>query len=191
MNYSAIKPFDIANGPGIRVSLFVSGCPHHCPGCFNPETWDFNAGNIFGSNVLNEIIESLDKPNITGFTVLGGEPLAPENLEVVAAIVTTIRVRCPRKSIWIYSGYTYEELKERAYRSQNYLVNPGKENSALSLIMETCDILVEGRFELAKKDLKLRFRGSSNQRIIDLKQTCWNTTWYASGEDPVLSEEYM
>lgn len=191
MNYAAIKDFDIANGPGIRVSLFVSGCPHHCYNCFNPETWDYNFGQIFTNDTLNELFGYLDKPNIAGLTILGGEPLAPQNLDMVASIVMASRIRCPKKTIWIYSGYTYDEIVQRAAKIHNYTNGVINENKSLTVIMETADVLVDGRFVEDQKSLKLRFRGSSNQRIIDLQKTCWSQPWYETKTDPVLMDAYM
>ena len=110
MNYAAIKKYDVANGPGVRVSLFVSGCRHHCKGCFNSEAWDFEYGNPFGKNDMNELLEALDKEYIEGFSVLGGEPFEPENRETVLNILRTVREHFPNKTIWCYSGFLFEEL---------------------------------------------------------------------------------
>lgn len=154
MNYAALKKTDIANGPGVRVSLFVSGCRRHCKNCFNSETWDFNYGNPFDKNTMNEIIEALDKDFIEGFSVLGGEPFERENRETVANIVRTVRERFPDKTIWCYSGFVFEELKDNA-RS----------------ILDSIDVLVDGAFVEEKKNLRLKFRGSENQRILDVKSS--------------------
>ena len=169
MNYAVIKDFDIANGPGIRVSLFVSGCPHHCPNCFNEETWDYNCGEAFGHDETNKIIELLKKEGISGFTILGGEPLAPRNIPYVSALINDIRKELPDVNIWIYTGYTIEELCERwdrCYKSFSL-----EECMSTIAVLTTADVLVDGRFVEAEKNLKLRFRGSSNQRIINLKRT--------------------
>lgn len=154
MNYAAIKKYDVANGPGVRVSLFVSGCRHHCKGCFNSETWDFGYGNPFGKSVMNEIIEALDKDYIEGFSLLGGEPFEPENKETVKNILRTIKERFPRKTIWCYSGFTFETLKETSLP-----------------VLEYVDVLVDGPFIEEKKNLRLKFRGSENQRLIDVKKS--------------------
>ena len=154
MNYAAIKKTDIANGPGVRVSLFVSGCRRHCKGCFNSETWDFNYGNLFGKSTMNEILEALDKEYIEGFSILGGEPFENENKETVYNVIRTVKEKFPQKTIWCYSGFCFEELAES---SRN--------------ILELIDVLVDGAFVEGKKNLRLKFRGSENQRIIDVKKS--------------------
>lgn len=154
MNYAAIKKTDIANGPGVRVSLFVSGCRRHCKGCFNSETWDFNYGNLFGKSTMNEILEALDKEYIEGFSILGGEPFENENKETVYNVIRTVKEKFPQKTIWCYSGFCFEELAES---SRN--------------ILELVDVLVDGAFVEEKKNLRLKFRGSENQRIIDVKKS--------------------
>lgn len=152
MNYMEIKKSDIANGPGVRVSLFVSGCTHHCKGCFNPETWDFEAGKPFDSLVEIELLNLLGRGYINGLTLLGGEPMEPQNRAVLLPFLKKVREKYPEKSIWCYSGYTFEEL-----------IGDGAKE-ILSLI----DVLVDGEFVLDKKDIRLPFRGSSNQRILDV-----------------------
>lgn len=154
MNYAAVKKTDIANGPGVRVSLFVSGCRRHCKGCFNSETWDFNYGNLFGKSTMNEILEALDKEYIEGFSILGGEPFENENKETVYNVIRTVKEKFPQKTIWCYSGFCFEELAES---SRN--------------ILELIDVLVDGAFVEEKKNLRLKFRGSENQRIIDVKKS--------------------
>ena len=154
MNYAAIKKTDIANGPGVRVSLFVSGCRRHCKGCFNSETWDFNYGNLFGKSTMNKILEALDKEYIEGFSILGGEPFENENKETVYNVIRTVKEKFPQKTIWCYSGFCFEELAES---SRN--------------ILELIDVLVDGPFVEEKKNLRLKFRGSENQRIIDVKKS--------------------
>ncbi len=154
MNYAAIKKYDVANGPGVRVSLFVSGCRHHCKGCFNSEAWDFEYGNPFGKNDMNELLEALDKEYIEGFSVLGGEPFEPENRETVLNILRTVREHFPNKTIWCYSGFLFEELKKSA-----------------GPLLELVDVLVDGRFIEEKKNLRLKFRGSENQRLIDVRKS--------------------
>lgn len=154
MNYTLIRSIDIANGEGIGTALFVSGCPFHCEGCFNPETWDYGYGKEFTQKTLISLIEATDKPYISRISILGGEPLAPVNLETVSLIIENLKKRFPKKRIWIYSGYTYESLNKNQLR-----------------VISKADILVDGQFIKEKKDLNLKFRGSSNQRIIDIQQT--------------------
>ncbi len=163
MNYAAIKNCDIANGPGVRVSLFVSGCTHHCPGCFQPETWDFNYGEKFTMDkTLWDIIHLLEPNYISGLTILGGEPLEPQNMVEVFTLIDAIRHMCSsRKTIWLYTGSTLEELRARTDFSGRLT----KE------ILDRLDILVDGPFIEAQKNLGLQFRGSENQRIIDLYKT--------------------
>lgn len=150
MRYGKINKTDIANGPGVRVSLFVSGCRNRCKGCFNPETWSFDYGEKFTAEVLNEILVALNREYISGLSILGGDPFEPENLEWVEAICFFVKARYPDKTIWVYTGYLYEDLKDLD-------------------IMTLIDVLVDGPFIEAEKDLRLKFRGSQNQRIIDVK----------------------
>lgn len=169
MNYAGLNKYDTANGPGVRVSLFVSGCEHYCKNCFNPEAWDFNYGNEFTNNIITEIIEAMTKKWISGITILGGEPMHPKNVIEVNRIISRIKCSFPNKSIWVYSGYTIEELINRY---QNMFIDPtiGQEvGYATGGVLRNIDVLVDGKFIEEKKDLKLRFRGSSNQRLIDMK----------------------
>ena len=156
MYYADIKKVDVANGPGVRVSLFVSGCSHRCEGCFNPETWSFDFGAPFGEVEMEKILSFLDKDHIRGLSLLGGEPFEPENQTAVLELVKRVRERLPHKTIWCYSGYLFEEL---------FAGSVGDHSREL---LELLDVLVDGPFVLAQKDLGLRFRGSSNQRIIDV-----------------------
>jgi len=159
MNYANIKEFDIADGPGVRVSLFVSGCRHHCKGCFNAMTWDFNYGEPFDDSIADRIIEALKPDFIQGFTLLGGEPFEPENQAVLAGLLKRIRSTYPKKDIWCYTGYTYDVD----------LVPGGKVYTPYTDEMLACtDCLVDGEFVEALKDVNLTFRGSSNQRLIGL-----------------------
>ena len=162
MNYAAIKKYDIANGPGVRVSLFVSGCTHHCPGCFNSETWDFNFGNPFTDEVMDEILKAMEPSYIHGFSLLGGEPFEHVNQIAVLPLLQEIKKRFPEKDIWCYTGYDFE---------QDLLGNMAKQWSETMDMLSCIDILVDGEFEQDKKNLSLRFRGSSNQRIIDVPQS--------------------
>ena len=151
MNYAEIKNVDIANGPGVRVSLFVSGCRNHCKGCFNPETWDFDYGRPFTRATEEEIIKALRPSWIQGLSILGGEPTEEENAAVLIPFLKRVRAALPDKDIWLYSGYTYEALRDKE-------------------ILTLADVLVDGPFLLEMKDAGLAFRGSRNQRIIDLRE---------------------
>ena len=151
MNYAEIKKVDIANGPGVRVSLFVSGCRNHCKGCFNPETWDFDYGRPFTRATEDEIIKALRPSWIQGLSILGGEPTEEENAAVLIPFLKRVRAVLPDKDIWLYSGYTYEVLRDKE-------------------ILTLADVLVDGPFLLELKDAGLAFRGSRNQRIIDLRE---------------------
>ena len=162
MNYATIKNNDIANGLGIRVSLFVSGCTHHCKGCFNSVAWSFDYGNPFTEETQNQILSLLDKPHIKGLTLLGGEPMEPQNQVEIIKLLRQVKQKFPQKDIWCYSGYTLEELRDIHNRSHT---------SVTDEILSLVDVLVDGKFEKEKKNLKLKFRGSSNQRLINMKQT--------------------
>ena len=163
MHFASIKNFDVANGVGVRVSLFVSGCNHHCKGCFNEEAWDFNYGNEFSDNEINKIIEMLEPDYIKGLTLLGGEPMELVNQEGLLPLVKKVKEIYPNKTIWCYSGFTYDQI----------MVMKDKWETTKELI-QYFDILVDGKFDIDKKDLKIRFRGSSNQRIIDMKESLKN-----------------
>ena len=152
MHYGAIKNLDIANGPGIRVSLFVSGCRNHCKGCFQPETWDFMYGKHFGLKDFSELIDLLGNEHIAGLSILGGDPFEPENLETVVALCKIVKQIYPEKNIWVWTGYLWEDICDND-------------------IFNYIDVLVDGRFEESQKDLSLAFRGSSNQRIIDISKS--------------------
>ncbi len=162
MNYAAIKNCDIANGLGIRVSLFVSGCTHHCKGCFNAQTWSFDFGNPFTKEVEDNIIEQLKKQHIKGLTLLGGEPMEKQNQFGIVSLLHRVKNELPNKDIWCYSGYRLEELCDKSHRSHTQITD-----EILSLI----DVLVDGEFVQEQKNLKLKFRGSENQRLIDMRQT--------------------
>lgn len=166
MNIADIKEYDVANGQGVRLSVFVSGCPHHCKGCFNEETWDYNYGTQFTEETITNISHILENhiDIYDGITILGGEPLCPENISVVSKLVSEIISKFPILTIWIYTGYTLEEI------SKLYESSP-EESGALHSILRSIDILVDGRFVESMKSLKLKFRGSSNQRIINVPET--------------------
>ena len=161
MNYGEIKKADIANGIGVRVSLFVSDCRHHCPDCFNSMTWDFKYGKKYTTETENEIITLLSRPYIRGLTLIGGEPMEPENQEQLIKLLRRIKRDLPQKDIWCYSGFTYEELTGDSRARCEFT------DEMLSMI----DVLVDGRFDKTRKNISLRFRGSENQRLIDLRKT--------------------
>lgn len=156
MNYATIKNCDIANGPGVRVSLFVSGCTHHCKGCFNEEAWDFSFGQPFTEDTIQEILDMLRPSHIRGLTLLGGEPFEPQNQAGVVALLRRIKAEMPEKTIWAFSGYLFDKdiLSGRLGDTREYL--------------SYLDVLVDGPFVESKKNLSLRFRGSENQRLIDV-----------------------
>ena len=162
MNYGNIKNCDIADGVGVRVSLFVSGCNNRCENCFNPETWDFNYGQPFTEQTENQIIEMLKPPFISGLTVLGGEPFEPSNQKALLPFLKKVKQIYPLKTIWMYSGFTFEEMFTDGVRANTEWVRE---------ILKTIDVLVDGKFVEAKKDISPKFRGSSNQRILDVKQS--------------------
>ena len=161
MYYSVIKNCDIANGPGVRVVLFVSGCRHHCPGCFQPQTWDFSYGQPFTQDKVDELLRLLQPDYIAGLTLLGGEPMEPENQPALLDLVRQVKQAYPEKNIWCFSGYLYDDLAAGK-------IGDGAVTRALLGLM---DVLVDGEFILARKKLQLRFRGSENQRLIDLRKT--------------------
>ncbi|MBR2528121.1 MAG: anaerobic ribonucleoside-triphosphate reductase activating protein [Blautia sp.] len=163
MNYAAIKFNDIANGLGCRTSLFVSGCTHHCPECFNQQAWDFSYGSPFTEQTQDEILASLMPSYISGLTILGGEPMEIVNQEALLPFLCKVRDSFPGKTIWIYSGYTWEELMDES----NHRCHGPYTRKILSL----ADILVDGEFQIARKNIALAFRGSENQRIIDIQKS--------------------
>jgi anaerobic ribonucleoside-triphosphate reductase activating protein len=156
MNYATIKNNDIANGPGVRVSLFVSGCTHHCKGCFNEVAWDFDYGTPFTQETIDSILQMVGQPHIKGLTLLGGEPFEPQNQPAVVDLLRQLKAKYPEKSIWAFSGYLFDRdiLSGRLGDTSEYL--------------SYLDVLVDGPFVEAKKNLSLRFRGSENQRLIDV-----------------------
>ena len=162
MNYATIKKYDIANGPGVRVSLFVSGCTHHCKGCFNQEAWDFQYGSPFTGKQIDEIIEAL-KPNyIQGLSLLGGEPFEYVNQKGILELVKQVKNIYPQKDIWAYSGYLLD---------RDILGNQCKKWEETRQLISYIDVLVDGEFVEELKNPSLAFRGSSNQRIIDVKKS--------------------
>ena len=162
MYFGAVLTDDMANGPGVRLSLFVSGCTNRCKGCFQPETWDFCYGKEYTKEIEDYLLEEFSKGYYRGLTILGGEPFEPGNQEVLIHLIRRMRRECPRKDIWMYTGFVYEkDLLPGGCRYTEYTDE----------ILDSIDVLVDGRFEEEQKSLRLNFRGSSNQRIIDMVQT--------------------
>ncbi len=164
MNYSSIKKFDIANGEGVRTSLFVSGCRNRCKNCFNPETWSFEYGQPFTDEVKNDIFDSMKNSSVRGITVLGGEPMEPENQVEILPLLREFKEKFPDKTVWLYTGNLYEELM--GLRGEFF-----KHLDITAELLSYVDILVDGRFIEEEKSIGLRFRGSKNQRVIDMNKT--------------------
>lgn len=177
MRYASIRSLDISNGEGVGVSLFVQGCDRHCFNCFNPDTWDFNGGKEWTKETKNKFIKLIDKPYINRISVLGGEPLAEQNLNEVLPLIKEIRNSFPEKTIWLYTGFRWEELI--MYDSYNNFIplesNLRKDIYELYIkrhqIIELCNIVVDGEYIDEQKDLTLKWRGSKNQRVIDVQQS--------------------
>lgn len=167
MKYAKIRKMDISNGEGVRVSLFVQGCSFHCKNCFNQETWDFNSGKEFATAEMQKIIELANKDYIAGLSVLGGEPLHNNNVDEVFHIVATFKEKFPNKNIWLWTGFKFEDAIKDSKRK---------------FILRNVDVLIDGQFEEDKKDLTLKWRGSSNQRVIDCKKSL--------AENKVILKEY-
>ncbi len=175
MHYGEIKTCDIANGPGVRTTLFVSGCRHHCEGCFQPETWNFEYGKPFTDETKDEILKSLKPDYIRGLTLLGGEPFEPENQKELVGLLQDVKKYFPKKDIWCFSGYLFEEIvgKQECVLEHNDMELPAEHprcevtDELLSLI----DVLVDGEFQQDKRDLSLQFRGTTNQRIIRVAES--------------------
>lgn len=159
MNYATIKNCDIANGPGVRVSLFVSGCTHRCKGCFNEVAWDFHYGKPFTQDTIDDILQMLAPEHIKGITLLGGEPFEPENQTAIVDLLRQIKAKYPQKTVWAFSGYLFDK---------DILAGRLGPWEVTREYLSYLDVLVDGPFVLEKKDLSLRFRGSSNQRIINV-----------------------
>ena len=162
MNYADIKRVDVANGEGVRVSIFVSGCNHHCKGCFNECAWDFKYGKEFTKNEQNEIVNYLGHDYIEGLTLLGGEPLEKVNQEGLLPLVKEVKEKYPGKTIWCYTGFDFEK---------DVMGKMLKTNPVTNQLVKYLDVVVDGKFQLENKNPKLRFRCSSNQRIIDVQET--------------------
>lgn len=162
MNYATIKPVDIANGPGVRVSLFVSGCTHRCKGCFNEEAWDFQFGKPFTQEVQEQLLSSLDHDYIEGLTLLGGEPMEPSNQEALLPFIRAVRERLPQKTIWCFTGYDFEK---------DILGRMMEASSVTRELIPFFDVMVDGKFVAEKRNLSLKFRGSENQRVLNVKKS--------------------
>lgn len=170
MNYAQMRSMDISNGEGIGVSLFVQGCDFHCKNCFNSETWDFLKGQEWNEKTKNQFLKLVEKPFIQRVSILGGEPLHPENVQNVLKIVDEIRVSYPTKNIWLYTGYTWEQIMypivtDDLNFERDYIIKARKE------LVSKCDVLIDGRYVDELRDVSLHWRGSSNQRVINVQET--------------------
>lgn len=170
MNYASIREMDISNGEGVGVALFVQGCHLHCYNCFNSEIWDFNGGKEWNEDIKEKFLKLIDKPYIKRVTILGGEPLANENLEAVLSLTKEIRILYPDKTIWIYSGYTWNQIMHPVITND---FNPARDKliKMRKEIVANCDVLIDGRYVDELRDITLHWRGSSNQRVIDIQKT--------------------
>jgi anaerobic ribonucleoside-triphosphate reductase activating protein len=175
MYYADIKKYDVANGPGVRISLFVSGCTHHCEGCFNEAAWDFKYGNPYTEKQTEEIIDFMKNDFISGITVLGGEPFEYVNQQGILPLLKKVRETYPEKSIWVFSGYLFDK---------DIIGNMIKQYDVTKELLSYIDVIVDGKFELKNKSLSLKFRGSSNQRIINVKESM-------KKNKVILMEEFM
>lgn len=185
MHYGAIKKFDIANGEGIRTTLFVSGCRNRCKGCFQPETWDFTYGQPFTNETAEEIFAAMSNSSVRGLTILGGEPMEPENQRELLPFLREFKSKFPDKTVWLYTGNLYEELTGKM--GEHYKCIECTEE-----LLSYVDILVDGRFVEEEKRLGLRFRGSANQRVIDMNETRRSgrlTIWKGSLEDRIYDNK--
>ncbi len=166
MRYASIRSMDISNGEGVGVSLFVQGCHFHCKNCFNQDTWDFSGGKEWNREIEDEFMKLVNRPYIKRVSLLGGEPLADENVLDIMRLINRIKTECPDKKIWCYTGYTWEQI----FPIVNPYLNLTQAEMTRQNAVKNCDILVDGRFVEEEKDLSLEFRGSKNQRIIDVKE---------------------
>ena len=172
MRYASIRSLDISNGEGVGVSLFVQGCDRHCFNCFNSETWDFNGGKEWTEKTKNKFMELIDRPYIRRISILGGEPLAEQNLDEVLSLIKEIRISFPEKIIWLYSGYNFDLLnsKYNEYKYTQFAANADEWLTRWEIISNV-DIVVDGEYIDEQKDLTLKWRGSKNQHVIDVKQS--------------------
>ena len=164
MNYATIKWCDIANGEGVRISLFVSGCTHHCKNCFNQVAWDFHYGQPFDEEIQQKILKELKNDYISGLSLLGGEPFEPQNQRALLPFLQKVKASYPTKPIWCYTGYTLDEKSGK-------LIEEGKNTPDTQPLISLLDVLIDGAFIEELKDIRLKFRGSSNQRVIDVQKT--------------------
>ena len=170
MRFASMRNLDISNGEGVGVSLFVQGCDRHCFNCFNSETWDFNGGKEWTEETKNKFMELIDRPYIKRISILGGEPLAEQNLDEVLSLIKQIRISFPEKTIWLYTGYNFDLLKLEYNEYKLYAANPTISPVRWEIISNV-DVLVDGEYIDEQKDLSLKFRGSKNQSVIDVKQS--------------------
>lgn len=174
MNYAQIRSMDISNGEGIGVSLFVQGCDFHCQNCFNSETWEFSKGQEWNDKTKNQFLKLIETPFIQRVSIIGGEPLHPKNVQNVLKIVDEIRVSYPAKNIWLYTGYTWEEIWIKDNIKTGDKVKDMREKSIKNLrrqVVRMCDVLIDGRYVDELRDVSLHWRGSSNQRVINVQET--------------------
>lgn len=168
MRFASMRNLDISNGEGVGVSLFVQGCDRHCFNCFNPDTWDFNGGKEWTEKTKNKFLELIDRPYIKRVSFLGGECLAEQNLDGVLNLIKEIRISFPEKTIWLYTGYSYSKI----FRGQlSCLSQDGLNNFKRREIIKQCDVVIDGEYIDEQKDITLKWRGSKNQRCIDVKQS--------------------
>ena len=172
MRYASIRSLDVSNGENIGVSLFVQGCNRHCYNCFNPDTWDFNSGKEWNEETKNKFLELIDKPYIKRVSILGGEPLAEQNLDDVLSLIKEIRISLPEKTIWLYTGYAWEKIMNDFENSKRWLQASWKHSAITRCeIIKNVDILVDGEYIDEQRDVTLKWRGSKNQRVIDVQQS--------------------
>ena len=176
IHYASIRNLDISNGEGIGVALFVQGCHFHCYNCFNSDTWDFNGGKEWTQEVEDKLIELTNRPYIKRLSILGGEPLVDENLDGVLHLVNRFRLSFPNKSIWIYSGFYWEEIFEPSFTNQSgkWIDNYSQQCEKRKQIISKCDVMVDGVYIDSQRDITLKWRGSSNQSVIDIQQSLQN-----------------
>lgn len=177
MNYSTIKTFDIANGIGCRTSLFVSGCRNHCPECFNPETWNFAHGKLFEQDAINYILDTLAPSYIEGLSILGGEPFEPDNQKDILVLLERVKAIYPNKGVWVWTGFYWDDLFSNTCRANTPITKD---------ILEKIDVLVDGPFDKDQKALGLRFRGSANQRLIDVPSSLSTGAVVLWEDDPLF-----